>query len=59
MFTKKGQKVVEMNIEALHQGYELMKDKLDTVNGAPIATIFFISAVPNSLAVNVNGNSIS
>ena len=33
MFTKKGQKVVEMNIEALHQGYELMKDKLDTVNG--------------------------
>ena len=22
-----------MNIEALHQGYELMKDKLDTVNG--------------------------
>lgn len=33
MFTKKGQKVVEMNIEALHQGYKLMKEKLDTVNG--------------------------
>jgi hypothetical protein len=29
MFTKKGEKVVEMNIEALNQGYTLMKEQLN------------------------------
>lgn len=33
MFSKKGEKVVEMNIEALNQGYQLMKEQLNTVEG--------------------------
>lgn len=33
MFTKKGEKVVEMNIEALNQGYTLMKEQLNDLQG--------------------------
>ncbi|MCJ1656475.1 2-oxoacid:acceptor oxidoreductase subunit alpha [Staphylococcus sp. NRL 16/872] len=33
MFSKKGDKVVEMNIEALNQGYNLMKEQLSEVKG--------------------------
>src|SRR5699024_7762005 len=33
MFTKKGDKVVEMNIEALNEGYRLMNEQLSTVDG--------------------------
>ena len=33
MFTKKGDKVVEMNIQALNQGYQLMKEQLTDING--------------------------
>ncbi|WP_154836697.1 2-oxoacid:acceptor oxidoreductase subunit alpha [Staphylococcus sp. Marseille-Q1834] len=33
MFSKKGDKVVEMNIEALNQGYNLMKEQLTEVEG--------------------------
>ncbi|MCU5746769.1 2-oxoacid:acceptor oxidoreductase subunit alpha [Staphylococcus sp. SQ8-PEA] len=33
MFEKKGEKVVNMNIEALNQGYDLMIDKLETLDG--------------------------
>ncbi|MFC0136978.1 2-oxoacid:acceptor oxidoreductase subunit alpha [Staphylococcus petrasii] len=33
MFSKKGDKVVEMNIEALNQGYNLMKEQLSEVEG--------------------------
>ena len=33
MFTKKGDKVVEMNIQALNQGYQLMKEQLADING--------------------------
>lgn len=33
MFNKKGDKVVEMNIEALNQGYNLMKEQLSEVEG--------------------------
>lgn len=33
MFTKKGDKVVEMNIEALNEGYRLMQEQLTTVDG--------------------------
>ncbi|PNZ69899.1 2-oxoacid:acceptor oxidoreductase subunit alpha [Staphylococcus croceilyticus] len=33
MFNKKGDKVVEMNIEALNQGYNLMKEHLSEVEG--------------------------
>ncbi|MCY1620556.1 2-oxoacid:acceptor oxidoreductase subunit alpha [Staphylococcus pettenkoferi] len=33
MFEKKGDKVVEMNIQALHEGYRLMQEQLETVEG--------------------------
>ena len=33
MFEKKGDKVVEMNIQALHEGYRLMQEQLETVKG--------------------------
>ncbi|MDN6160553.1 MAG: 2-oxoacid:acceptor oxidoreductase family protein, partial [Staphylococcus equorum] len=33
MFTRKGAKVVEMNIEALNEGYRLMMEQLNTVEG--------------------------
>ncbi|MGX0373333.1 2-oxoacid:acceptor oxidoreductase subunit alpha [Staphylococcus cohnii] len=33
MFTKKGDKVVEMNIEALNEGYRLMNEQLSTIDG--------------------------
>ncbi|OEK69446.1 2-oxoglutarate ferredoxin oxidoreductase subunit alpha [Staphylococcus equorum] len=33
MFTRKGAKVVEMNIEALNEGYRLMIEQLNTVEG--------------------------
>ncbi|MEJ7410329.1 2-oxoacid:acceptor oxidoreductase family protein, partial [Staphylococcus epidermidis] len=33
MFTKKGDKVVEMNIQALNQGYQLMKEYLEDIQG--------------------------
>ncbi|MGX0847107.1 2-oxoacid:acceptor oxidoreductase subunit alpha [Staphylococcus auricularis] len=33
MFEKKGEKVVSMNIEALNEGYRLMQDHLDTIEG--------------------------
>ncbi|PTK86225.1 2-oxoacid:acceptor oxidoreductase subunit alpha [Staphylococcus haemolyticus] len=33
MFTKKGENVVEMNIEALNQGYTLMKEQLNDLQG--------------------------
>ncbi|PTI70494.1 2-oxoacid:acceptor oxidoreductase subunit alpha [Staphylococcus succinus] len=33
MFSKKGEKVVEMNIAALNEGYRLMNEQLDTVEG--------------------------
>ncbi|WP_145115132.1 2-oxoacid:acceptor oxidoreductase subunit alpha [Staphylococcus argensis] len=33
MFEKKGNKVVEMNIQALHEGYRLMQEQLETVEG--------------------------
>lgn len=33
MFEKKGDKVVEMNIQALHEGYSLMQEQLETVEG--------------------------
>jgi 2-oxoglutarate ferredoxin oxidoreductase subunit alpha len=33
MFEKKGNKVVEMNIQALNEGYRLMQEQLDTVTG--------------------------
>ena len=33
MFTKKGDKVVEMNIEALNEGYRLMNEQLSHIDG--------------------------
>lgn len=33
MFTRKGEKVVEMNIEALNEGYRLMMEQLNDVEG--------------------------
>ncbi|WP_251943038.1 2-oxoacid:acceptor oxidoreductase subunit alpha [Staphylococcus sp. Marseille-Q5304] len=33
MFSKKGEKVVEMNIQALHEGYKLMTEHLETIKG--------------------------
>ena len=33
MFTKKGEKVVEMNIEALKEGYRLMSEQLEHITG--------------------------
>ncbi|MCG3398720.1 2-oxoacid:acceptor oxidoreductase subunit alpha [Staphylococcus massiliensis] len=33
MFQKKGEKVVELNIDALKQGYDLMKEQLETIEG--------------------------
>lgn len=33
MFEKKGDKVVEMNIQALNEGYRLMQEQLQTVSG--------------------------
>ena len=31
MFSKKGEKVVDMNIEALNEGYRLMKEHLSSI----------------------------
>lgn len=33
MFSKKGEKVVDMNIEALNEGYRLMQEHLSTIQG--------------------------
>ena len=33
MFSKKGEKVVDMNIEALNEGYRLMKEHLSSIQG--------------------------
>ena len=33
MFSKKGNKVVDMNIQALNMGYDLMKQQVTNVNG--------------------------
>ncbi|KIX91639.1 2-oxoglutarate ferredoxin oxidoreductase subunit alpha [Staphylococcus microti] len=33
MFEKKGDKVVELNVQALHEGYRLMQDELSNING--------------------------
>ncbi|MGV3042790.1 2-oxoacid:acceptor oxidoreductase subunit alpha [Staphylococcus rostri] len=33
MFEKKGDKVVDLNIQALHEGYRLMQDELSNING--------------------------
>ena len=33
MFEKKGDKVVELNVQALHEGYRLMQDELSNIRG--------------------------
>lgn len=33
MFEKKGDKVVELNVQALHEGYRLMQDELSNIHG--------------------------